>query len=157
MDEGKGNGGAGPAGGPAGGQAGGPAGGQAGEQARGQAGGAMGAGGMGGTGGAGGTGPAGGARGAADARNKAVITVIGVDRVGIIASVSRVLADAGVNIEDISQTILQGHFMMFMLVDVSGATVDFGRLAALLAGVGAELGMEIRIQRDEVFRAMHTV
>ncbi|MDR3120737.1 MAG: ACT domain-containing protein [Clostridiales bacterium] len=88
---------------------------------------------------------------------KAVITVIGMDRIGIIAGVSAVLADYGVNIEDISQTIMQGYFMMYMLVDVSKATARFDALAQVLAAKGTELGMEIRIQKEEIFRAMHTV
>jgi ACT domain-containing protein len=88
---------------------------------------------------------------------KAVITVIGMDRIGIIAAVSAVLAEKGVNIEDISQTVMQGYFMMYMLADISKCNIAYDTLSRLLAEKGAELGMEIRIQKEEIFKAMHTV
>ena len=88
---------------------------------------------------------------------KAVITVIGVDRTGIIAGVSAVLYESGVNIEDISQTIMQGYFMMSMLVDISKANVTFEALTQILSAKGNELGTEIRIQKEEIFKAMHSI
>lgn len=67
------------------------------------------------------------------------------------------LADYNVNILDISQTILQGSFTMVMAVDVSAATASFGDLGAALAELGGEMGLSIRIQREEIFNAMHTI
>ena len=88
---------------------------------------------------------------------KAVITVTGVDKIGIIANVSGVLAKSSVNIEDISQTTMQGYFMMYMLADISKMTVPFGELAEKMSDLGKEMGLEIRIQKDEIFKAMHSV
>ncbi|MDR1801627.1 MAG: ACT domain-containing protein [Lachnospiraceae bacterium] len=88
---------------------------------------------------------------------KAIITVIGMDRVGIIANVSNVLMNASVNIEDISQTIMQGYFMMYMLVDLSKMEISFEELSGKLNEKGKELEMQIRIQKEEIFKAMHTI
>ena len=88
---------------------------------------------------------------------KTIITVVGNDTVGIIAKVCTYLADNNVNILDISQTILQGSFTMVMAVDVSAATASFGDLGAALAELGGEMGLSIRIQREEIFNAMHTI
>ena len=88
---------------------------------------------------------------------RAVITVIGKDRKGIIAGVSTELANAGINILDISQTTLQEYFAMIMLVDVTGATDAFHEIKNKLAEKGRELGMQIRIQREDIFNAMHQV
>ena len=88
---------------------------------------------------------------------KAVITVTGIDKIGIIANVSVILADNSVNIEDISQTTMQGYFMMYMLVDITNMSVPFDELAGKLSDKGKEMGLEIRIQKDEIFKAMHSV
>lgn len=88
---------------------------------------------------------------------KAVITVVGKDRKGIIAMVSAVLAEAGANIDDISQTIMQGMFTMVMLVDVESLECSFEALQGRLQNCSVQLGMEIRIQRAEIFTAMHQV
>lgn len=88
---------------------------------------------------------------------KAVITVVGKDRKGIIAKVATVLAEAGANIDDISQTIMHGIFTMVMLVDLGSLDVSFGDLQESLQVCALELGMEIRMQREEVFTAMHQV
>jgi ACT domain-containing protein len=88
---------------------------------------------------------------------KAVITVLGSDRIGIIAAVTAVLAEAGANILDISQTIMQDIFTMIMMVDLSGMGMDIGTLQDKLAARGAELGVEIRVQRDDIFRSMHRI
>lgn len=88
---------------------------------------------------------------------RAIVTVIGKDRVGIIAQVSKLLADYGVNVMDISQTVLREYFTMFMLVDVSGCRIPFAQLAEKLRDGGGEAGLEIRIQREEIFNAMHRI
>ncbi|MCX4370995.1 MAG: ACT domain-containing protein [Dysosmobacter sp.] len=87
----------------------------------------------------------------------AIVTVLGQDKVGIIAAVCNCLADYNVNILDISQTILQGAFTMVMAVDVSKSTASFGELGEVLAGLGAKMGLSIRIQREEIFDAMHSI
>ena len=87
----------------------------------------------------------------------AIVTVLGQDKVGIIAAVCNRLANYNVNILDISQTILQGAFTMVMAVDVSQATASFGELREALSGLGAEMGLSIRIQREEIFDAMHGI
>ena len=88
---------------------------------------------------------------------KAIVTVIGKDQVGIIASVSALLSEKNVNVLDISQTILQEYFTMIMLVDVSGATVPFARLKEILTEAGQERNLDIRIQREDIFNAMHRI
>jgi ACT domain-containing protein len=88
---------------------------------------------------------------------KAVITVTGIDKIGIIANVSTILAENSVNIEDISQTTMQGYFMMYMMADISKLTVPFGELSEKLSYKGKEMGLEIRIQKDEIFKAMHSI
>lgn len=87
---------------------------------------------------------------------KAFITVIGRDKVGIIAAVSTLLADLGVNIEDISQTILQGTFTMIMACDVSENT-SFGELKQALTALEEKLGVEISVRHADIFNAMHRV
>ena len=87
----------------------------------------------------------------------AIVTVIGQDKVGIIASICALLAENNVNILDISQTILQGSFTMVMAVDIGAATAPFGELSAALADLGTEMGLSIRIQRQEIFDAMHRI
>ena len=88
---------------------------------------------------------------------KSIVTVIGKDRVGIIAAVCRALADHSVNILDLSQTILQEYFTMIMLVDTSRSDVDFASLSKVLEELGAEMGLSIRIQREDIFDAMHRI
>jgi ACT domain-containing protein len=88
---------------------------------------------------------------------RAVITVIGKDRKGIIAGVSSELAKAGINILDISQTTLQEYFAMFMLVDMTDSNVGFQTIKKTLAEKGQELGTQIRIQREDIFNAMHQI
>ena len=88
---------------------------------------------------------------------RAIVTVIGKDRVGIIASVTNLLSQYGVNVLDISQTVLQEYFTMIMLVDASQCAVPFAELATLLKDAGEEMGMQIRAQREDVFNAMHRI
>jgi len=87
----------------------------------------------------------------------AIVTVIGEDKVGIIAAVCTLLAENDVNILDISQTILQGSFTMVMAVDVTNAKMPVGDLRVLLEELGKKLGISIRIQREEIFDAMHRI
>ena len=87
----------------------------------------------------------------------AIVTVVGQDKVGIIAAICIRLAGYNVHILDISQTILQGAFTMVMAVDVSKATATIGELSAALAELGAEMDLSIRIQREEIFDAMHNI
>jgi len=88
---------------------------------------------------------------------KAIVTVVGHDRVGIIARVSTLLAEREVNILDISQTVMSEYFTMVMLTDVSRCAIEFGRLREDLNALGKELEMSIRIQHQDIFDAMHTV
>jgi ACT domain-containing protein len=88
---------------------------------------------------------------------KAVITVVGCDRIGIIASITGILAESGVNILDISQTIMQNIFTMIMIVDLSRMTIEFSELGDRLDRKGAELGLEICLQREEIFTSMHRI
>ncbi|MBE6995233.1 MAG: ACT domain-containing protein [Ruminococcaceae bacterium] len=87
----------------------------------------------------------------------AIVTVVGQDKVGITAAVCTLLAKNNVNILDISQTILHGSFTMVMAVDVEKAAVSVGDLRVLLEELGAEMGISIRIQREEIFDAMHRI
>ncbi len=88
---------------------------------------------------------------------RAIITVIGRDRVGIIAKISTVLADNNANILDISQTILQEYFTMMMLVDLSGITVGLEELKKKLSEEGEKLGVTVRVQHEDLFRSMHRI
>jgi ACT domain-containing protein len=88
---------------------------------------------------------------------KAVITVLGKDRVGIIAAVTAALAENRVNILDISQTILQDYFTMIMLVELLDEKLSVPQLQEILDEVGGKLGVQIRVQHDAVFTAMHRI
>ena len=88
---------------------------------------------------------------------KAIVTVVGKDRVGIIAAVCTDLAAYHVNVLDIRQTVMQGYFTMMMAVDVSESTCPVAQLAQKLEERGKEMGMSIRLQREEIFQAMHRV
>lgn len=87
----------------------------------------------------------------------AIVTVVGQDRVGIIAAICNKLANFNINILDISQTILQGSFTMVMVVDLGAASAAFGDVSAALEQLGGEMGLSIRIQRQEIFDAMHRI
>lgn len=89
------------------------------------------------------------------AGNRAIITVLGSDRPGIVAAVAGALADGEANILDISQTILQGIFTMTMLVDLGSDEVDFAGIQARLAELSEQLGVQIQMQREEVFKFMY--
>ena len=88
---------------------------------------------------------------------KAIVTVVGEDRVGIIAMVCTELAAYRVNVLDIRQTVMQGFFTMMMAVDVSESTCPVAELAQKLEEKGKETGLSIRLQREEIFKAMHRV
>ena len=88
---------------------------------------------------------------------RAIVTVTGKDKTGIIAGVSAALSECGVNILDISQTVLQEYFAMIMLVDLSGSTLPFAALSDKLDEAAKRLCMDIRVMREEIFDAMHRV
>ena len=88
---------------------------------------------------------------------KAIITVIGTDRVGIIGEICSLLASMGVNIVDISQTVMHGFFTMTMLVDTGCATNTFDEIGEALQAHEAKTGLSIRIQREDIFHAMHRI
>ena len=89
--------------------------------------------------------------------NKIIITVSGADKVGIVATVATLLAQYKVNIEDIKQTLMQGHFVMFMLCDISQSNESLKQLQTLLKHECNKMGMEVWVQRKEIFDNMHSV
>ena len=86
---------------------------------------------------------------------KAIVTVVGKDQVGIIAGVCNTLADNRINVLDISQTIMEGYFTMMMVVDLAECRAPFDTLRASLKEYGESRGLSIRIQREDIFAAMH--
>jgi ACT domain-containing protein len=99
---------------------------------------------------------------------KAILTVIGSDRVGIIAAVCAALAEDNINILDISQTVMRASaarldessgpiFTMIMLVDLSGSKLAFGEVAEAMDALGKREGLSVRIQREDIFHAMHRI
>lgn len=90
-----------------------------------------------------------------DNKNTAVVTVIGRDTIGIIAQVTRVLADHKANILDISQTVLSGMFNMVMIIDVT--LTPFDALSEAMNELGKTLNLQVRLQRSEIFDAMHRI
>lgn len=88
---------------------------------------------------------------------RGIVTVVGNDRVGIIAEVCTLLASMDVNILDINQTVMQGFFTMTMLVDIGGSKTPFENISAALKAKGEETGLAIRIQREDIFNAMYKV
>lgn len=88
---------------------------------------------------------------------KAIITVIGKDRVGIIATISAILAENNVNIVNISQTIMQDIFTMIMFVDISNSSRGVGELSSKLEAKGDELGLTIKVQHEDIFNSMHRI
>ena len=88
---------------------------------------------------------------------KAVVTVTGKDKVGIIAMASAECAKYGANIEDISQTVLDDYFAMIMMVSVAGLTVDFSTFAEAMAKAGGECGVDIRVMHEDIFNTMHRI
>ena len=89
--------------------------------------------------------------------NQIIVTVSGVDKVGIVAKVSTALATLEVNIEDIKQTIMQGHFVMFLLGNIGESKFSFKEIKENLTQIGQELGMEVWVQRKDIFDKMHNI
>jgi len=87
----------------------------------------------------------------------AVLTVIGQDRVGIVAGISKVLSENGVNIEDISQTVMEKCFTMVLMVDVSGSRLPLDGLRKKLSDEGKRLGVEVAVQHEGLFKSMHRI
>ncbi len=90
-------------------------------------------------------------------KTRAVVTVLGEDRVGIVARISGVLADTGANIEDIRQAVLEGLFTMTMLVTVDEESAPFADVQSALEQAGEDLGLQVNLQREDVFRFMHRI
>ena len=88
---------------------------------------------------------------------KAIVTVVGKDRVGIIAGVCIKLAEYNVNVLDISQTVMQGYFTMMMAVDTSASNLPLAELSRNMEEAGNEMGLSIRVQREDIFEAMHRI
>ena len=88
---------------------------------------------------------------------KAIVSVIGHDKVGIIAEVSNFLSSHGVNIEDISQTVMQDYFAMIMLVDIKELEVPFAEFAEALANLGKSKNLDIRAMHEDIFNSMHRI
>lgn len=89
--------------------------------------------------------------------NKVIITVVGKDGVGIIAKICSYLADHGINILDISQTIVGGYFNMMMVTDPSAATVKTAQVADDLGKLGGDMGLSIRVMNEDIFNTMHRI
>ena len=88
---------------------------------------------------------------------RAVLTVTGKDKKGIIAKVSAFLAERNINIEDISQTIMQDYFTMVIIMDISQSTLPMAKLAEESDALGQCIGMSVRIQHEDIFNAMHII
>ena len=89
--------------------------------------------------------------------NKIIITVYGADKIGIVASVTAILAKCQVNIEDIKQTLMQGHFVMFMLCNIENSNLNFKELKNTLIEEGNKQEIEIWVQKKGIFEKMHTI
>ena len=88
---------------------------------------------------------------------KAIVTVVGKDRVGIIANVCTALAKYNINVLDINQTVMQGYFTMMMATDVSASTLPLAEVCTEMERIGKEMGLSIRVQREDIFEAMHRI
>ena len=88
---------------------------------------------------------------------KAILTVIGKDKVGIIAGISNKLSKLKINILDVNQTILDGYFTMMMILDLKECTEEFVNVQSILSKEASVLGVEVKIQREEIFKSMHTL
>lgn len=88
---------------------------------------------------------------------RAIITVIGRDTVGIISGVSGVLSEHGVNIMDITQSILQEMFVMVMMIDISGSGLPFAEISKLVEDKGREMGVKIHVMHEDIFTSMHRI
>ena len=86
-----------------------------------------------------------------------VLTIVGKDKVGIIARVANALADMNINIININQNIMQGFFNMVLIADMEGASVTLAEAREVMVKLGEEIGVEIRLQSEEIFTAMHRI
>lgn len=92
-----------------------------------------------------------------ESSNRVIISILGKDQIGIIAWMTGRLAEKSINILDLSQTILQGFFTMIMIVDVSQSTVSLVDLTKQLQSEGAERGLKVNVQHEEIFEFMHRI
>lgn len=90
-------------------------------------------------------------------KSKVIITVVGKDTVGIIAKVCTFLSDSGVNVLDISQTIVSGYFNMMMIVDMKNANKKFAEISEQLDEIGEQIGVAVKCQKEEIFEKMHRI
>jgi ACT domain-containing protein len=88
---------------------------------------------------------------------KSIITVVGKDRVGIIAAVCTYLSNHNINILDIDQSISQGYFHMMMIVDANAADLEYSRLVSDLEEIGTQMGVQIKMQHEDIFNVMHRI
>ena len=86
-----------------------------------------------------------------------IVTIIGQDKVGIVAKLATAMAKANINILDINQNVMEEHFVMTMAVDVTDATIDMGRIKKRLDRIGREMALKITVQDEKIFKAMHRV
>lgn len=96
-------------------------------------------------------------RGAAEAAQICIVTVTGADRVGIIAKLAAIMAGANINIVDVNQKIMENYFVMTMAVDIGKATADMAKIRKLLDKAGGEMSLNITIQDENIFKAMHRI
>ena len=88
---------------------------------------------------------------------KAVVTVLGLDKVGITAKVCTILADTNINILDISQSVMREYFAMIMLADIAALTIPFSDFVDKLSSLGRETGLEIHTMHEDIFNTMHRI
>ncbi|NLG92632.1 MAG: ACT domain-containing protein [Clostridiales bacterium] len=88
---------------------------------------------------------------------RAVITVLGKDMVGILARVSAICADNGVNVVEVTQSILQDLFAMIMMVDISKSTIPFSELADKLTAIGEDMNLTVHVMHEDIFNSMHRI
>jgi ACT domain-containing protein len=94
---------------------------------------------------------------AAESAQICIVTVTGADRVGIIAKLATIMAGANINIVDVNQKIMENHFVMAMAVDITKATADMAKIRKLLDKAAAEMSLNITIQDENIFKAMHRI
>lgn len=88
---------------------------------------------------------------------RGILTVIGKDKVGIIAGISNKLLQLNINILDVNQTIIDEYFTMIMMLDLKNANEEFDKIKKELLAKGEELGVDVKIQREEIFNSMHSL
>jgi len=88
---------------------------------------------------------------------RAVITVIGKDTVGILAKVSAACAEHGINVIEVTQSVLQDMFVMVMMVDIAGSNIPFTDFAGIIEGIGNEMNLSARVMHEDIFNSMHRI